>query len=310
MKGLHLLWWYHLRILEVTKEFFNLVSEETVGLDTPLFLLLLLDLQSCDLIFDAVLKIGDLTCNSLVEDHNVLHQVELHLIALSFKLLDALSGFRFLWTFHTCWHRHVWHRGVLTWRRLILLLTLILLNLLHLACESVRLALGYTSAHATTRWCYTWLLLGCEIDGCMRATVRTFFSLSHTLSLWRNQLIHLRCLTPCSTRFFILRLVLLLLQNFTLEGWNDFLTAGKRRRHEILGLIGRLIDLLFQCVHWMEHLFVIVSREAVLSVHSLGHRLKTTLHFCIELIGLDSVLAELLHHVLLPPFVQLRFKCV
>ena len=60
----------------------------------------------------------------------------------------------------------------------------------------------------------------------------------------------------------------------------------------------------------MEHLLVIVSREAVLSVHSLGHRLETTLHFCIELIGLNSVLAKLLHHVLLPPFVQLRFKCV
>ena len=60
----------------------------------------------------------------------------------------------------------------------------------------------------------------------------------------------------------------------------------------------------------MKHLFVIVSREAILSVHSLGHRLKTTLHFCIELISFDSVLTELLHHVLLPPFVQLRFKCV
>ena len=60
----------------------------------------------------------------------------------------------------------------------------------------------------------------------------------------------------------------------------------------------------------MEHLLVIVSCEAVLGVHSLGHRLKTTCHVCIELIGLDSVLAELLHHVLLPPFIQLRFKCV
>ena len=144
----------------------------------------------------------------------------------------------------------------------------------------------------------------------MRATVRTFLSLSHTLSFCGNH-VRLPCLTPCSSGCFVfLRLELLLLHNFTLKSWNDFLTTGKRRWHEILGLIGRLIDLLFQWVHWMEHLLVIVSREAVLSVHSLGHRLETTLHFCIELIGLDSVLAELLHHVLLPPFVQLRFKCV
>ena len=251
-----------------------------------------------------------MTCNPLVEDHNVLHQVELHLVALSFELLDARTGFWFLWTFPTGRHCHVWHWGILARRRLIVLLTLILL-ILDLSGESVRLAWSYTCAHAAS-WCLHWLLLWCEIgDGRMRATVRTFFPLSHALSFCGHLLIRHLCLTSCSSRCFVfLCLDLLLLHCLTLEGWNDSLTARKRRRHEILGLISRLIDFPFECVHWMEHLFVIVSGHNILCVHSLRHWLKASIHVCIELTGFGSVLAKLLHHVLFPPFVQLRFKCV
>ena len=257
-----------------------------------------------------MLKLGDLTCNSLVEYHNVLHQVELHLVALAFQFLDALTSFWFLWTFQIRWHRHVWHWGVLAWRRLIFLLTLILLILLHLSSESVRLALGYTSTHTSTRL-PSRFSLGCEIDGSMRAAFRTLFPFPHALSFSGNLRFRHLSLSPCSVQcFVVLCLMLLLLHDLTLEGWNDFLTAWERGWHKILRLISRLIDLFFERVHWMEHLLVIVSREAVLGVHSLGHRLETAFHVCIELIGLNPVLAELLHHVLLPPFVQLRFKCV
>ena len=81
-----------------------MVREETVSLDAPLLLLLLLDLQACDLVFDAVLELGDLTGHSLFEDHNVLHQVELHLVALTLQLLNALTGLWLLWTFQVSRH--------------------------------------------------------------------------------------------------------------------------------------------------------------------------------------------------------------
>ena len=89
MHLLHLVRADHLWVLQVAQEVLHLVGEEAIGLDTTLFFLLLLDLQTVDLVADVLLQVIDLPGHALVEDHDVLQQIELHLRLLPLKLEDG-----------------------------------------------------------------------------------------------------------------------------------------------------------------------------------------------------------------------------
>ena len=96
MHRLHLLRGYHVWILQVLHEVLNLISEEPIRFNSPLFFLLLLDLETTDFIADICLKSHDLLSHSLIENHNVLNKVHFHLSALAVKFVDALTDFLIL----------------------------------------------------------------------------------------------------------------------------------------------------------------------------------------------------------------------
>ena len=72
-----------------------LISQESISFNAPLLFLLLLDLKRTDLIPDRLLQRRNLLSDTLIEDHNVLKQVHLHLISLSIKLMNAFADFLF-----------------------------------------------------------------------------------------------------------------------------------------------------------------------------------------------------------------------
>ena len=56
VQGLHLLGSEHLRILQVHEEILDLIGQESISLDAPFLLLLLLDLEATDFISDRLFK--------------------------------------------------------------------------------------------------------------------------------------------------------------------------------------------------------------------------------------------------------------
>lgn len=78
MHCLHLIWAHHRWVLQIAKEGLHLIGKETVSLNTAFLFFLLLNLQAVDFVANMLLEVIDLPSHTLVEDHDILQQVQLH----------------------------------------------------------------------------------------------------------------------------------------------------------------------------------------------------------------------------------------
>ena len=93
------------------------------------------------------------------------------------------------------------------------------------------------------------------------------------------------------------------------QGRDNALVVSTLRRAEVLGCVSWLENFLLKSVHALKHLLVVVCRESVPLVHSLGQGLETVSHVCIEAVQRCLVITELFFDFILPE-AQVLFKCV